>query len=82
MSSMSFTWGLQNKPTNNRRNRPAWALNDKSLMVKCVGKRAALRFQVAQMYWQKNMTSQDIAKALELTHGAVRMILNRLVTVS
>lgn len=75
---MSAAWGLQNKPTNNRRNRPTWALNDKALMLKCVGARATQRFNIAQMYWQQNMTALDIATALDLKPNTVEVILCRL----
>jgi hypothetical protein len=69
---------LSEKPVNNRKTRPSWALDDRQLMLKCVGKRHALRFRIAQMYWQKNMTAQAIAEALNMKRNAVELILHRL----
>jgi predicted transcriptional regulator len=73
---------LKHKPVNSRKSRPAWALNDRELMLRCVDTQSQLRFQVAQMYWQKNMTAEDVAAAVGLTRSAVKMILSRLVTQS
>lgn len=69
---------LRHKPVNNRRSRPPWAMNDRELMLRCVGKRHAMRFQIAQMYWQKNMSADDIATVVGMSVGAVKMILSRL----
>lgn len=69
---------LIHKPVNNRKTRPVWAMDDRQLMLKCVGKRHALKFQIAQMYWQKNITAQDIATAVGMKLKAVELILIRL----
>lgn len=69
---------LIHKPVNSRKARPSWALNDRLLMLKCVGKHSTNRFQIAQMYWQKNMTASDIAIALDMRVNAVELVLFRL----
>ena len=68
----------QYKPVNNRKARPEWAMNDKALMLRCVGKRHMIRFKIAQMYWQRNMTASDIATALDMTAHTVEMVIFRL----
>ena len=71
---------LKYKPVNNRRSRPEWALDDKQLMLRCVGKRGLLRFQVAQMYWQQNKSAREIAETLSLTVATVDRMIHRLVS--
>lgn len=69
---------LRNKPVNSRKGRPAWAMDDQKLYLRCVGERAARRFQIATMYWRENKTAKEIAEALDMNTPAVEMILVRL----
>jgi hypothetical protein len=69
---------LQHKPVNNRKTRPVWAMDDKQLMLRCVGTRHMLRFKIAQMYWKQNMTAADIATALDMSTNAVELVILRL----
>lgn len=69
---------LRHKLVNNRKKRPAWAMDDKQLMLRCVGKRHMVRFKIAQMYWQQNMTAQDIATSLDMSVKSVQLVLIRL----
>lgn len=71
---------LRNKIVSNRKARPYWATDDKQLMLRCVGKRHMIRFQIAQMYWQKNMTAKDIAAYLGMNTHAVEVTISRLLT--
>lgn len=69
---------LSLKPVNNRRSRPAWAMDEKERMLRCVGTRAARRFRIATMYWCDNKSARDIASELGITLGSVELILHRL----
>jgi DNA-binding MarR family transcriptional regulator len=66
------------KPVNNRRYRPSWATNEKQLMLHCVGNRPMIRFEIAQMYWLRNMSAKEIAAKMKMTKHNVEMILHRL----
>lgn len=69
---------LSNKRVSNRRSRPTWVMDDQQLMLRAVGADGMIRFKVAQMYWRNNMTAQAIAAELNLSLGAVKMILTRM----
>lgn len=69
---------LQHKPVNNRRSRPEWSMDDKQLMLRCVGERPMLRYKIAQMYWRNNMTVIDIARALEMHPKRIDGVITRL----
>jgi transposase len=62
----------------NSKNIPSWATNDEELMIRCAGKRAALRLQIARYYWQNNMTTQDVATACNVSVGMVEAVIHRL----
>jgi len=75
---LSYPNVLSLKPVNNRKNRPAWVMDDKQLMLRCIGARHTLRYTIALMYWRQNMTASAISCELKMSLGAVEKIIQRL----
>jgi hypothetical protein len=69
---------LTHKPVNNRTSRPAWAENEKQLVLHVMGKRVQRNITIARMYWLENNTAQEIADELEMKLFAVQAVINRL----
>jgi hypothetical protein len=65
-------------PLKSRRTRPAWAKDDRSLMLKVLGQKVVRRWNIARMYWRENKTAREIASELQTTERAVKNILNRI----
>lgn len=78
LSSRGAMIDLSNKPVANRHKRPAWVMNDKELMLMCVGEEGMRRFKIAQMYWRQNMSARDIACSLNVSLKSVERVLERL----
>jgi hypothetical protein len=72
----SGSFDPRHKPTNSRRNRPAWAANEKMLILHMM-KRVQRNITVAHMYWLENKSARDIATHLDMTTEAVKKIIQR-----
>lgn len=65
------------KPVRNRRKRPALVLDNKTLMVACVGEQATTRYKITVMYWHENKSAPEIATQFGLSVEAVKKIVQR-----
>ena len=65
------------KAVSRRKNRPAWAGNDRELMLRVVDKRLTRRWAIARMYWRENKTAAEIAKHFGTTINAIKSIIKQ-----
>lgn len=53
-------------------------MDDRTLWLKVVPGKYVIEFDVAKMYWQKNMTARDIASLKDLTVEVVKHIVRKI----
>lgn len=68
---------LGEKPVT-RRNRPAWAENDREMVRHFMKFKFMRPLLVSLMYWRMNMRQKEIAQYLGMTPAAVKFLLRRL----
>ena len=66
------------KPLNARRNRPARAETDKSLLLHLMDAKFLRRLRIAYLYWRENKPAKDIAEELGLSLYTVKHVIQRL----
>ena len=66
------------KPTDRRKNRPKWAVDEQSLLARV---KTIRQWHIARMYWLENRTARNISKKLKTTVKAIESVLYRLTRV-
>jgi DNA-directed RNA polymerase specialized sigma24 family protein len=71
---------LRHKPVSNRKSRPAWAMDRKTLALRAFGKAAIRRWHIAQAYWIENKSAREIARELRTSIGSVKRTIHTILT--
>jgi len=66
------------KPLDARRNRPAWAETDKSLLLHLMDAKFIRRLRIAYLYWRENKPAREIAATLGMNLNTIKSIIHRM----
>lgn len=78
-ATIPSSWGrIPAKPVNARKRRPAWAQTTAGTFLRALGPKALRRWEVADLYWLRNLRAREVAERLSMTVKAVTRILERL----
>lgn len=61
-----------------RKNTPAWANKDSSLVARALSPRSVRRIRTAYLYWRCNWNAREIAEELKTTVKAVELMIYKM----